>query len=111
MTDITVGQSMVTLSLGVAASLTYLADAYTTMIGLNNGRFSEGNPINRFLFKKIGLPLTVFLFGSAMLWFGGYLTNYGVAKADTFFGIIAGVEALVALRNYKLLKAAKISLK
>jgi hypothetical protein len=107
MTD---GQVITAFALAVAAGGSLLADAYTTMIGLQHG-LTEGNPLMRLLFKKVGLPFATFLSGSFTLILGAALSSYSVYATDAFFGIVLGVEIPVVLRNYRLLKAAKISLK
>lgn len=95
------------MGLAALASVTFLADVYTTMIGLEHG-FIEQNPLARWMFKKFGISFSTFLIGSGMLLLGGFLTNYGAAKADVYFGVIAGSETFFAVRNYLRLKTAGI---
>lgn len=91
------------------ACLAAVADQYTTMIGLQHG-LTEMNPINKFLFAKIGQPLTAFIEGVAMLFSGIGLSVWSPKAAFVFFGIIAAEETAMAVRNYLLLKKSKISL-
>lgn len=90
----------------------YVADIYTTQIGLQHG-FKEGGFVTKNLMKLkwLNLQLGQVLLGGAALWLGAYFTNYGAAPAAAFFGIIGAGEAVSALRNYFLLKKAGISLK
>lgn len=104
-------------ALGVMATalvfaVSYVADCYTTQVGLQHG-FKEGGFVTKNLMKLkwLNLQLGQVLFGGAVLWFGAYLTSYGAAKAATYFGIVGAGEAVQAFRNYRLLKASKISLK
>lgn len=94
----------------VAASLALLADAYTTMIGLQNG-FVEGNPLMKWLFKKVGTSFATFLTGGSMLILGAFFASRTAVGGDVFFGVITAAEGFQALKNYRKLKAAKISLK
>src|SRR5258708_1812319 len=102
------------LVLLAALSLTSLAallgDGYTTAIALQHG-FVEGNPIARWLFKKVGQSFTLFAEGVALLFAIGMISNYDLNAAYAFAGIITAGEAVMVIRNYKLLKKAKISLK
>jgi len=107
--DMTSAQAFMVFASGAAATLALLADNYTTMIALQHG-FSEGNPIIKWLFKKVGTSFTAFLTGDSMLIAGAAMTNYGADQAAMFFGIIAVGESVRALLNYRKLKAAKISL-
>lgn len=90
--------------------LAFLADAYTTSIGLAHG-LTEGNFISKWLIKKLGQSLSVFLEAVAILWGGVFLTNYGSGPAVAFYLGVGIPEAVVTFLNYRKLKAAKISLK
>jgi hypothetical protein len=103
-------QTFAVFGCAAAASVAILADTYTTMIGLQHG-FVEGNPLMRWLFKKVGISFATFLVGGFVLIFGAFLTSYSVYGTDVYFGIIAAGEGFQAVRNYRKLKAAKISLK
>lgn len=107
--DMSSAQAFMVFGSGAAATLALLADNYTTMIALQHGMV-EGNPLIRWMFKKVGTSFTAFLCGGTILIAGAAMTNYGAAKAATFFGIIAVGEGIRALLNYRKLKALKISL-
>lgn len=98
--------------LGAAAfaSIALLTDAYLTMKGLERG-FQEGNPLMRWLFKKVGQSFAAFLSGGTVLILGAALTNYGALPSAAFFGIIGIAESAQAFLNYRKLKKAGISLK
>jgi len=96
--------------LSLVTLLAILADGYTTSVALKNG-FVEQNPIARWLFKKIGQPLTLFLDGVAILFLAGLFSNYTLKGAYTFLGVVGGAEIFFATRNYLRLKKQKISLK
>lgn len=96
--------------------LGYLGDIYTTMIGVQHG-FKEAGLVSKALFglmnrvKWLNLQCLQTLLGGGVLWLGAFFTNYGAAPAAAFYGILGVGEAIQAYRNYRLLKAAKISLK
>jgi hypothetical protein len=100
--------------MGAAAffATAYLADCYTTMIGMQHG-FNEGGFVTKSLMKLkwLNLQLGQCLLGGAVLWLGAYFTNYGAVPAAAYFGIVGAGEAVQAFRNYRLLKKAGISLK
>jgi hypothetical protein len=98
------------LALSATALGTLLGDGYTTMVGLQHG-FEEGNPVSRWLFKKIGLPWTLFTQGVALLFLIGAISNYDLNASYVFAGILTAGEAVMCVRNYLMLKKAKISLK
>lgn len=90
--------------------LAYLADVYTTETGLAHG-FKEVNPLTRFLFSKLGPSATAFLVAGAVL-LGVSISSVWAGTYSTYFGaVLAGSETVVAVRNYILLKKAKVSLK
>lgn len=107
MTD---GQAFRVVGFAFFFMLAYLADIYTTFCGLSEG-FVEGNPLMRWAFKKMDKALASFIGGTVVLFIGGFLTNYGWGAASLYFGIVGAGESVIALRNYRKLKAAKISLK
>jgi hypothetical protein len=102
----TAGQTAI-LAVLVATTLgAVLGDAYTTMLGLSKG-LTEGNPIMKFLFSKIGQSLTAFLSAVAVLGFGVVIAAHSLGAAYVYFGGGTVVEGIVTLRNYLKLKAAK----
>lgn len=94
----------------LVATAAYIGDAYLTNIGISKG-FKEGNPLNAWLFKKIGFSLTCFIEGASFLIGGAAMTSEGAGPAALFFGIIAAGELVMVVRNYLMLKKAKVSLK
>lgn len=108
--DIMTGQGFAVMASIAAFMVAYTADSYTTTVGLQNG-FTETNPLNSWLFNKIGLPLTTFIEAVIVLWLGAFLTDYGWAPATAMFGTLTVTETFFAVRNYLRLKKAKISLK
>ncbi len=98
------------VALSASSLLTLLGDGYTTMIALQNG-FVEGNPIAKWLFKKIGQSFTLFAESVALLFIIGAISNYDLNMAYMFAGIMTAGEAYMCIRNYRLLKASGISLK
>jgi hypothetical protein len=79
-----------------------LGDCYYTGIGLSKG-LVEGNPLNRWLFKKIGQALTTFIEMVAVTFIGGFIAAKSCPAAATFWGIIAVTETVMVIRNRKLL--------
>lgn len=106
----TAGQTGILAALCFTTVLAVMGDAYTTMIGLEHG-FVEGNPIMKFLFSKIGQPLTVFLSAVAVLIGGAAIAANNLHAGYAYFAVISVSEGIMAARNYFKLKAAKISLK
>lgn len=96
--------------LSLSALGAVMGDAYTTMVGLQHG-FVEGNPLMKWLFKKVGQSFAAFLSAVAVLFLGGLISNYDLTSAYTFLGIITAGEGFQAIRNWRKLKASKISLK
>jgi hypothetical protein len=95
------------LGLGLAASL---ADVYYTQSGMQLG-LVEANPLNRFLFKKIGQGLTAFLEIGAFLFGTAILSVKSPAGAFVTAGTVTVSETIMAIRNYKLVQKAKASKK
>jgi len=83
-----------------------VVDAYYTQVGMLLG-FTEANPINKFLFSKIGQPLTAFLEIGGFLVLNSIFSVYSAAGSFVVAGAIAGTETFMAIRNYKLVAAAK----
>lgn len=107
----TAAQTAILLLLTLGAIVTTLGDFYTTMIALQHG-FTEMNPLNRWLFKKIGQPLTAFIELAAVLFLTAILAaKFSVHAAYAYAIGLTAVETVMCVRNYRLLKAAKISLK
>jgi hypothetical protein len=82
-----------------------LGDCYYTGIGLAKG-FKEANPINRWLFGKIGQALTCFVEGVAITITGGVimsLSGKSMWQTGVYWGAIAVVETIMVYRNRKLL--------
>jgi hypothetical protein len=103
-------QIAVLAALSASTLLSFLGDSYTTMVGLQHG-LTEGNPISRWLFKKIGQAGTYFAEAVALLFAIATISNYDLNAAYLFAGIVTAGEAVMVVRNYRLLKARKISLK
>ena len=71
----------------------------------------EGNPVVRWLFKKVGTSFATFLIGGTVLISGAFMTNYGAGPAMLYYGGIGAGEAVRTFLNYRKLKKANISLK
>ncbi len=100
--------ALIVLSLTSVATL--LGDGYTTMVALQHG-FVEGNPVARWLFKKIGQSFTLFAEAVVALFAIGAISNYNLNAAYLFAGILTAGEGAMFLRNYLKLKKSNISLK
>jgi hypothetical protein len=94
-------------ALGAYTIIAILADCWTTSLGLAGG-LKEMNPINKFLFAKIGQALTTFIEGAAVLFTGVLMSQLSPKAAFVYLGAIATEESVMAVRNYFKLKAAKI---
>jgi Domain of unknown function (DUF5658) len=93
----------------VLGILACLGDGYTTMNGISSGALQEANPVARWLFKKIGESLTIFL-GSTLFIFSSVLI-YGFVKPRwigwAYTASLTGLEIFNTVRNYRLDKKAK----
>ena len=79
-----------------------LGDCYYTGIGLSKG-LTEGNPLNRWLFGKIGQALTCLLEAAFVTFAGGGIAVYSMPAAFIFWGIVAVGETWMVIRNRRLL--------
>jgi uncharacterized membrane protein len=79
-----------------------LGDCYYTGIGLAKG-FKEANPINRWLFGKIGQALTCFLEAAVITIVGGVIMSFSMPATFVYWGAIAALETFMVYRNRKLL--------
>jgi hypothetical protein len=101
--NMTDAQQLALFILVGASLIAGLADYVTTAIGLGKGG-QEMNPINRFLFKKIGQPLTAFIELTLMIFCPILLSTASpVAGFVTAAGFLA-LESFNAIRNYRLIK-------
>lgn len=100
------------MSAAAVFAVAYVADIYTTMIGMQHG-FKEVGFVTKNLMKLkwLNLQLGQVLIGGGVLWLGAYFTNYGAVPAAAYYGIVGAAESIQAFRNYRLLKKAGISLK
>lgn len=83
-----------------------IGDYYTTVRGLAKG-LVEANPLNRWLFKKIGQPLTVWLEAVAATAVACVFGAHGLLYGSVYMAIVAAGESAIVLRNYLKLKKAK----
>lgn len=84
------------------ALVAILGDSYYTGIGLAKG-FVEGNPISRWLFKKVGMALTTFIGAVVVMIIGTIFSTQGYVYGDLFLAIVAAAETYMVYRNRKLL--------
>src|SRR5208337_2894345 len=77
-----------------------LGDTYYTGIGLAKG-FKEKNPINRWLFPRLGQALTCFVEAAAITLVGGICIAYSMPLAFGYWGLIAALETWMVYRNRK----------
>ncbi len=91
------------ISLGVVASL---GDAYTTMLGFGVN-LVEGNPVARWLQKKLGFGLSAFVAIGAFILTASLLSVPTPVGAFIFAGAITALETFNTIRNYRMFKKAK----
>ena len=97
------------IGFGIVACVT---DGITTMIGLGaNKGFTEGNPIARWMFKKVGESFTVFLGAVAYTFTALIIGTHNWAAGMVYAGIVAAGEVYFTIHNYLLLKKLGIPLK
>ena len=85
---------------GTVASL---LDAYYTSLGLSKG-LKEMNPINAYLFLKIGVALTTFIEVAAFIFVSVGMSVVSPMFSFIYAGAITALETYMAIRNKKLLK-------
>ncbi len=100
MTDL---QQVILFALIAGGTVAHLFDAYYTKQGLAKG-LKESNPVNAFLFPKIGMELTTFLEGAAFIATALILSTFSGLGAIAYAGFITALETYMAIRNKKLLK-------
>lgn len=81
-------------------------DFYTTMLGLDKG-LGELNPINRWLFKKIGLQMTAWLEGVGYVFLSLLLANYSLGAASMYCGVLGAFETWMYIRNKNIISKLK----
>lgn len=79
-----------------------LGDVYYTSIGLSKGG-REGNPINRWLFAKLGQAVTAFLEIAAVTFTGVFIASQSMPLAFGYFAGLAVLETSMVYRNRKFL--------
>lgn len=89
------------------AAIAILGDFYTTQRGLEAG-MTEMNPLNRWLFKKIGLPFTAWLEGIAFVGTALAFVSYSENAATAYCTIVGAWEAYMYFRNKGILNKAKV---
>lgn len=89
-----------------AGVLAGLGDAYTTLKGFDVGMV-EGNPVARYLQKKLGFSLSVFVALSAFVLTASIMSVKTPTGAFIFAGAITGLEVFNTVRNYLLYKKGK----
>lgn len=99
--DSTTLQSLVLFILIGTGIVACIADYITTVKGLAEG-FKEANPINKFLFSKLGQPLTAFLEIAAFISVATLMAASSVEAAIGFAAAITVEEAIMAIRNARL---------
>jgi hypothetical protein len=82
-----------------------LGDAYTTQLGFGV-ELVEGNPIARWLQKKLGFGLSVFAAISAFVLTASFASVVSPLVAQLYAGGITALETFNTIRNYKLYKQA-----
>jgi hypothetical protein len=86
----------------VAGLIFIILDYVTTSIGLGCGLI-EANPVNKWLFAKIGQALTTFIEATLYLFLGGLMLFLSVKMAFIFVIAVLITEIVMVLRNGKLI--------
>src|SRR5271155_1131989 len=89
------------------AIIASLSDAYTTAVFLGNPKYgaTEGNPVARRLFKLMGQSLATFVVLVFFIWTTAIATDLNYKAGMLYTGLIAGIETVMAIRNFRLLKS------
>ena len=92
----------VTLVLLIAACIAVLADAYTTRLGLIEGR-REANPVRRWLIRVLGMDVGTW--GVSLVCCGLLIWSYAASPHSPLAGIsyatVASVFAYVSFGNHQ----------
>ncbi len=97
-------QSLIMFILSGGVLATGLGDYITTAIGLGKGMV-EVNPINKFLFAKIGQAGTAFIEIAAALFTPIIMAQYaGFKYGAAYAAALIALEGTMTIRNAKLLK-------
>lgn len=86
-----------------AGVLAGLGDAYYTFKGFSVG-LVEGNPVARWLQKKLGNALSTFVAIGAFILTASFASVVSPTGAFVFAGAITALETFNTIRNYKLFK-------
>jgi ABC-type tungstate transport system substrate-binding protein len=94
------------LSIFIAMAV-QLADYYTTIKGMDKG-LKEANPVNRWLFKKMGLPLTTFIEAGVVLAITtAFAAGYSYTAGTVFSSLVIVGKLYTVTRNLILLRKAR----
>ncbi len=96
------GESLSLFILYAYMLVVILGDCWYTGIGISKG-FTEGNPLNHWLFPKWGQAFTTWAEAAAVTVVGGVWMAIGMPEAFIFWGGIAALETWMIYRNRKLL--------
>lgn len=91
--------------------LLQVGDYITTVKAITEFGAVEKNPLNRFLFKKIGMPATTFAEVAVLLVMGCFLASQDLGYGVMFTSIVGGMQAFNLVRgiiNYRKLKNKKV---
>lgn len=87
------------VSLGIVACI---GDYITTQKGFDAG-LTEGNPVARWLQKKIGMAQATFVSTAAFIFTSGLLAMLSAKVGIAFAASILGIETFNTVRNYRML--------
>ena len=80
-----------------------LGDAYYTVKGFSVG-LTEGNPVTRWLQKKLGNALSTFVATGAFILTASIISVFTPTGSFVYAGAITGLEVFNTVRNYLLYK-------
>lgn len=86
----------------------HVGDYVVTMKSITEFGAKEANPVMRFLFNKLGMPVTTFLGAAAVLVIGCVFASQGPEYGAAYAGITSVGEAVVLIRGYLLYKKLKV---
>jgi len=95
--------SLIFFILTAYAIIACLGDTYTTETGFAKG-YGEGNPVARFLQKKLGVSLSAFVTISAFIATATLAFKLKPIAGIIYAAAIAALETYMTIRNYKLVK-------
>lgn len=77
----------------------HLGDYIVTAKAVTEFNAVEVNPLNRWLFKKLGMPVTTFIEAGFVLFLGCLIASKDISYGVTFVSIFSAVQGINLIRG------------